>query len=188
MDHTIELVLATLPVIFLSYKHILICAKVAVSGAMTLPSAWALVQRVLDISFSLCAAPATTKSEVQSNEGWARIECKARSLAFRSPDAVVILQLVWTWLQWVITKTRDMLSSMRKYHSGIVVSLWQLLAGIQLLAGLKIHGGDWLARWLPAGFKMRHQCSPLACHKWCSQDSSAHPAMQVCHTTASHHK
>src|SRR5882724_4581287 len=47
-----------------------------------------------------------------------------------------------------------MFSSMGNYHTGHVVSLWVafwLVFGCFL--GLKIHGGDWLARWLPAGFE-----------------------------------
>jgi len=43
-----------------------------------------------------------------------------------------------------------MLSSVGNYHSGPAGGLQ---AGIQLLLGLKICGGDWLARRLPAGFE-----------------------------------
>jgi len=47
----------------------------------------------------------------------------------------------------VITKNRQMLSSVGNYHSGPVA------AGIQLLAGFEDPWRDGLARWLPAEFE-----------------------------------
>jgi len=68
--------------------------------------------------------------------------CFLLEFAVFSPDAVMILQLVWTWLQRVITKNRGMLSSMGIFHFGWVVSLlvtcWWVSSCLQ---GLKISWG-----------------------------------------------